>query len=94
MPLQSENYVQSEISKCYKTRKPKSTRTRRWSGRLSNAKRWATYHDLYVKTDVALLEDLFENFRNLCQEQYGLDSAHFYTSPGVSWDALLKKDGD
>ena len=49
------------------------------------------YHDLYVKTDVALLADVFENFRNLCQEQYGLDPAHYLTSPGLSWDALLKK---
>ena len=49
------------------------------------------YHDLYEKTDVALLADVFENFRNLCQEQYGLDPAHYYTSPGLSWDALLKK---
>ena len=49
------------------------------------------YHDLYVKTDVALLADVFENFRNLCQEQYGLDPAHYYTSQGLSWDALLKK---
>ena len=51
------------------------------------------YHDLYVKTDVALLADVFENFRKLCQEQYGLDPAHYYTSPGLSWDALLKKTG-
>ena len=51
------------------------------------------YHDLYVKTDVALLADGFENFRNICQEQYGLDPAHYYTSPGLSWDALLKKTG-
>ena len=51
------------------------------------------YHDLYVKTDVALLAYVFENFRNLCQEQYGLDPAHYYTSPGLSWDALLKKTG-
>ena len=51
------------------------------------------YHDLYVKTDVALLADVFENFRNLCQEQYGLDPAHYYTSPGLSWEALLKKTG-
>ena len=51
------------------------------------------YHDLYVKTDVAPLTDVFENFRNLCQEQYGLDPAHYYTSPGLSWDALLKKTG-
>jgi len=46
-----------------------------------------------VKTDVALLADVFENFRNLCQEQYGLDPAHYFTSPGLSWDALLKKTG-
>ena len=49
------------------------------------------YHDLYVKTDVALLADVFENFRKLCLEQYGLDLAHYFTSPGLSWDALLKK---
>ena len=49
------------------------------------------YHDLYVKTDVALLADVFENFRKLCLEQYGLDPAHYFTSPGLSWDALLKK---
>ena len=51
------------------------------------------YHDLYVKTDVVPLADVFENFRNLCQGQYGLDPAHYYTSPGLSWDALLKKTG-
>ena len=43
--------------------------------------------------DVALLADVFENFRNLCHEQYGLDPAHYYTLPGLSWDALLKKTG-
>ena len=42
---------------------------------------------------MALLADVFENFRNLCQEQYGLDPAHYLTSPGLSWDALLKKTG-
>ena len=51
------------------------------------------YHDLYVKTDVALLADVFENFRKLCLEQYGLDPARYFTSPGLSWDALLKKTG-
>ena len=44
-----------------------------------------------MKTDVALLADVFENFRKVCQEQYGLDPAHHFTSPGLSWDALLKK---
>ena len=49
------------------------------------------YHDLYVKTDTLLLADVFENFRKVCQEKYGLDPAHYYTAPGLSWDALLKK---
>ena len=51
------------------------------------------YHDLYVATDVMLLADVFENFRKLCQEKYGLDPAHYYSAPGLSWDALLKKTG-
>ena len=51
------------------------------------------YHNLHVKTDVALLADVFENFRNLCQEQYGLDPVHYFMLPGLSWDALLKKTG-
>ena len=49
------------------------------------------YHDLYVKTDTLLLADVFENFRRVCQEKYGLDPSHYYTAPGLSWDALLKK---
>ena len=51
------------------------------------------YHDLYNRTDVLLLADVFETFRKTCIQQYGLDSAHYYTSPGLSWDALLKKTG-
>ena len=48
------------------------------------------YHDLYLKTDVLLLADVFEEFRNICMENYSLDPAWYYTSPGLSWDALLK----
>ena len=36
---------------------------------------------------MALLADIFENFRTLCHEQYRLDPSHYYTSPGLSWDA-------
>ena len=51
------------------------------------------YHDLYVATDALLLADVFENFRKVCQEKCGLDPAHYYSAPGLSWDALLKKTG-
>ena len=48
------------------------------------------YHDLYLKSDVLLLADVFEEFRNVCLENYSLDPAWYYTSPGLCWDALLK----
>ena len=48
------------------------------------------YHNLYNETDVLLLADVFESFRNICIENYKLDPAHYYTAPGLSWDACLK----
>ena len=48
------------------------------------------YHDLYLKSDILLLADVFENFRKACQQYYELDPAHYFTTPGLSWDAMLK----
>ena len=48
------------------------------------------YHDLYLASDVLLLADVFENFRKTCLEYYELDPCHYFTSPGLSWDAMLK----
>jgi len=51
------------------------------------------YHDLYKKTDVLLLFDVFENFRNVCLRHYQLDPSHYFTAPGLSFDAMLKMTG-
>ena len=48
------------------------------------------YHDLYLESDILLLADVFENFRRTCLEFYKLDPCHYFTSPGLSWDAMLK----
>ncbi|XP_057294631.1 uncharacterized protein LOC130623161 [Hydractinia symbiolongicarpus] len=48
------------------------------------------YHDIYLATDVLLLADIFQNFRQVCQNQYKLDPAHFYSAPGLAWNAALK----
>ena len=48
------------------------------------------YHDLYLGSDVLLLTDVFENFRNTCMQYYKLDPCHYFTSPDLSWDAMLK----
>ena len=49
------------------------------------------YHDLYVQSDILLLADVSENFRNMCIKVYKLDPAHFLPAPGLAWQACLKK---
>ena len=51
------------------------------------------YHNLYNETDVILLADVFENFRSICIKNYEQDPAHYYTAPGLTWDATLKITG-
>ena len=48
------------------------------------------YHDLYLVSDMLLLTDVFENLRKTCMQYYKLDPCHYFTSPGLNWDAMLK----
>ena len=48
------------------------------------------YHNFYLLCDVLLLADVFEAFRSMCEAYYNLDPCHFYTAPGLSWQAALK----
>ena len=50
-------------------------------------------HDLYLKTDVLLLPDVSDTFISTCIDYYGLDPWHYFSSPGLSWDAMLKIKG-
>ncbi|XP_051159269.1 uncharacterized protein LOC127280359 [Leptopilina boulardi] len=58
-----------------------------------NCQTFNDYVHLYMKTDVLLLADVFENFREQCLNAYRLDPAHYYTTPGLTWDAMLKYTG-
>ena len=48
------------------------------------------YHNLYNLSDVLLLADVFENFRNIFMNHYWLNPAWYFSAPGLAWDAALK----
>ena len=47
-------------------------------------------HDLYLKTDVLLLVEVFEKFIEICLNYYGLDPCQYFRISQLSWDAMLK----
>ena len=58
-----------------------------------NMKNMSDYHDHYLKKAVLLLADVFEKFTDTCLKYYGLDPCHYFSSPRLSWDAMLKMTG-
>ena len=49
------------------------------------------YHDLYVQFDIFLLADVFEKYKEKWIEICGFDPSYFYSTPGLAWQACLKK---
>ena len=58
--------------------------------KIFKIKNMGQYHDLYLGSDVLLLADVFESFRKTCLQYYKLDPCHYFTSPSLSWDTMLK----
>ena len=56
-------------------------------------KNMGDYHDHYSKKDLLLLADVFEKFIDACLKFYGLDPCHYFNSPGLRLDAILKMTG-
>ena len=63
------------------------------SWKVFNIKNLGEYHEFYLKTDILLLCDAFEKFINVCFKNYGLDPCNYFSSPGLSWDPMLKMAG-
>ena len=51
------------------------------------------YHNHYLKRDVLFLADVFEKFIDTCLKLYGLDPCHYFSSPGLSCDTMLRMTG-
>ena len=56
-------------------------------------KNMGDYHDYYLKLDVLLLADVFGKFIDMCLKFYGFDPCHYFSSPGLRWDTMLKMTG-
>eukprot|EP00051_Salpingoeca_urceolata_P021757 m.345087 g.345087 ORF g.345087 m.345087 type:complete len:722 (-) comp19858_c0_seq12:1220-3385(-) len=53
-------------------------------------KTFLDYHNGYLRSDVALLADCFEAYRDVCYRERGLDPARFPTSPSLAQAAAFK----
>ena len=60
---------------------------------IFNFNTFEDFHNHYLKKDVLLLADVFEKFIFTCLKYYNLDPCHYFSAPGLSWDAMLKKTG-
>ena len=57
-----------------------------------NLKNMGDYHDLYLKSDILLLADVFENFRKTCLEYYKLDPMSLFHKSRSELGCNVKDD--
>ena len=60
---------------------------------IFNFNTFEDFHNHYLKKDILLLADAFEKFISTCLKYYRLDHRHYFSAPGLSWDAMLKMTG-
>ena len=89
--LPNKDFFFNSLKDCFITDEEYSRACNIW--KVFNIKNLGEYHDLYLKTDVLLLCDVFEKFIDVCLKDYGLDPCHYSSSPRLSWDAMLKMTG-
>ena len=58
--------------------------------RLLKLRQWVNTMTYTLEVMCSWLADVFESFRKTCLQYYSLDPCHYFTSPGLSWDAMLK----
>ena len=56
-------------------------------------KNMGDYDDHFLKKDVFLLDDVFEKLIGTCLKFYKLNPCHYFSSPQLNWDAMLKMTG-
>ena len=85
-------------SKCFNSLKDSGVNEKEYEKaanvwKVFKIKNLGQYHNLYLKTDALLLVDVFEKFVEICVNYYRLDLCHYFSSPGLSWDAMSKMTG-
>ena len=58
--------------------------------KIFNFNTFEDFHNHYLKKYILLLANSFEKFISTCLNYYGLDAYHYFSAPGLSWDAMLK----
>ena len=66
---------------------------KRWIWDTFNFNTFEDFDNHYLKKDILLSTDSFKKFISACLKYYNLDPCHYFSAPGLSWDAMLKMTG-